>query len=275
MFSATKDIISYRSALKGVDEHEQKDLCSLEHALSGAIDKVAAGEEYPSLADYNIASPHFEHARAAAAGAAIIGGGKVLKKVPGMGTVFDWRDTNWSQPNGGIIKLLLFVQHIPVVPNLAGIADFVRLRDVLVAQGLMVQNATDRDGNVALYTQMNRLCYQARGANQFSCGTEHMHMTIGETWSKQQLRASAWLVNQAKEKHDLPAAMGELGRGNGIARVVRHGQTSHRLVSWAAGFNDRVDPGPGYDWEYVHYCVVKYRERIVDGTADSKGFVGL
>jgi hypothetical protein len=122
---------------------------------------------------------------------------------------------------------------------------------------------------------LNVLCYQAKGANQVSCGTEHMHMTVNEEWSKRQLRASAWLVNQALEKHGIPAYEGKVASGAGVVRVLSKGQTSHKRVSQAAGFNDRIDPGAGYDFEYVRYCVIKYRGRIQDGVADSKGFEGL
>jgi hypothetical protein len=158
---------------------------------------------------------------------------------------------------------------------MVGIADFVRLRDVLVAQGLMVQNATDGDGNVALYTPMNRLCYQARGANQLSCGTEHTHMSINDPWSRRQLRASAWLVNQAKDKYELPIGNAVLGSGSGVVRIGKRGQTTHKAVSHYAGYDDRSDPGSGYDFEYVHKCVVVYRQRVADGTADTKGFEGI
>lgn len=240
-------------------ELEVRDFC--EQSDRGGIAMVAAGEEFPEVNFATAAEPseEFKTASMSPVGASIVGGGKVLKRIKGMGTIYDWRSSGWSPPNGGKIQPLIFVQHIPVVPNVAGIADFVTLRNVLVAQGLMVQNATDRDGNVALYTPMNRLCYQARGANQVSCGTEHMHMSVGEVWTKKQLRASAWLINQAKEKYNLPAHIASLGSGPGVVRVLERGQTSHRRVSIAAGFNDRSDPGSGYDWEYVYHCVTYYR----------------
>lgn len=263
-----RHVFAYLKARRNL-EHEQKDLCSLPDDL-----------ELPSEAYKE--SPEFNQARSTAEGTTTIHGGHVLKTIRGMGTVYDWRTSPWTPSNGGRITPLVFVQHIPVVPNMAGIADFVRLRDVLVAQGLMVQNATDRDGNVALYTPMNVLCYQARGANQQSCGTEHMHMTIGEDWTKRQLRAAAWLVNLAKEKHGIPVHWGRLSNGTGVARVSERGGTSHQEVSNAAGFHDRSDPGVkdrdpggGYDREYVYHCVTVWRERIRNGTADSKGFEGI
>lgn len=205
-------------------------------------------------------SPEFNAARTAPEGATIVGGGVVLKKVRGIGTVYDWRKSPWTPANGGRIKPLVMVQHIPVVPNMAGIADFVRLRDVLVAQGLMVQSATDRDGNIALFTPMDILCYQAKGANQQSCGIEHMHMAVGEEWTRRQLRASAWIINQAKNKYGIPAHVGALADGPGVVLVRERGQVSHMRVSQAAGYNDRIDPGNLYDWEYVYHCVVYYRD---------------
>lgn len=240
--------VAYRKALKRSDL-EAKDICSVFH------DHVV-----PLTAQVGVEHDDWKHAALQPEGASIVGGGRVLKKVRGMGTVYDWRHTNWAPANGGTIKLQVFVQHIPVVRNMAGIADFVVLRNVLVAQGLMVQQATDRDGNVALYTPMNSLCFQARGANQFSTGTEHMHMTTGEEWSKKQLRASAWIINQASLVHGVTIQNGRLSGGSGVARVAKKGQVSHMAVSKAAGFNDRVDPGNRYDWEYVRHCVMYFRK---------------
>lgn len=270
---AVRGAVAYRSAKKH-PEHEQRDICD-EHDDLSAHPLAEAYEPSPEFEKIRLGANAGASEVARVAAKDIIGGGKILKTVPGMGTVYDWRASSWTPANGGKITPLVFVQHIPVVPNMAGIADFVRLRDVLVAQGLMVQNATDREGNVALYTPMNVLCYQAKGANQTSCGTEHMHMTVNEEWSKRQLRASAWLVNQALEKHGIPAYEGKLASGAGVVRVLSKGQTSHKRVSQAAGYNDRIDPGAGYDFEYVRYCVIKYRSRIQDGVADTKGFEGL
>lgn len=194
--------------------------------------------------------------RAARPGDRLIGGGVVLRTIKGMGTIYDWRKSSWTPRSfSGNIPVLLFVHHIPVVPNMAGIADFVRLRDVLVAQGLMVQTTTDRDGNVGLFTPFNAGCYQAKGANSFSCGCEHMHLTIGETWTKKQLRASAWLVQRCNDKHGTPLSKARLASGSGVVRVVTRGQTTHKDVSHYAGYNDRSDPGSGYDFEYVAHCV--------------------
>lgn len=245
MFEATKDMLTYQLALRHKNEHEAVDFC-------GEVGTFAVNTEIPD--------PQFAKFRASPEGSRIPGGGKILKSIKGMGTIYDWRDSPWSPPNGGVIKPIIFAQHIPVVPNMAGIADFVRLRDVLVAQGLMIHNATDRDGNIALYTHMNRLCYQARGANQFSCGTEHMHASVSEPWTKKNLRASAWLVNQANLKFGIPIQRAKLGNGNGVVRVARRGQTSHQEISQYSGYNDRIDPGKGYDWNYVTHCVFYFRK---------------
>lgn len=191
----------------------------------------------------------------ARSGSRVVGGGKVLKEIRGMGKVYDWRESAWTPVNGGRFRPLMFTHHIPVIPNMQGIADFVRLRDVLVAQALMVQSATDREGNAALFTPFDFICFHARGANQLSTGCEHMHLTIGEDWTKRQLRAAAWLVQLAQRKHGIPTGNARMLRGNGVVRVVRKGQTTHRAVAEKAGFHDRSDPGPGYDREYVRHCV--------------------
>jgi hypothetical protein len=267
--------LAYRRARQR-PEYEERDLCELaDHPERAAA--LLAGADRPSMLPLPPVLPTADQVNRLVS-MELIGGGKILKHVPGMGAVYDWRDSPWTPvPQGGVkIKPIVFVQHIPVVPNMEGIADFVRLRDVLVAQGLMVQNATDSDGNVALFTPMDIMCWQARGANQFSCGTEHMHLSIGEEWTRRQLRAAAWLVNQAHDKHGIPIARAALGTGSGgIAKVVKRGQISHMRVSKSAGYNDRSDPGEGYDWEYVRRAVVTYRQRIADGTAEAKGFTGI
>jgi hypothetical protein len=199
-------------------------------------------------------------ALAAAVGARIIGGGMVIRDIRGMGKVYDWRTSPWTPANGGRINPLLGVHHIPVIPNMSGIADFIRLRDVLVAQGLLVQTATDRDGNVALFTPFDILCYHAKGANQLSWGCEHMHMSVGESWSKQQLRASAWIVQLAQRQVGTPLGRARMLNGNGVVGVLRRGQTTHEAVAHRAGFNDRSDPGDLYDFEYVRHCVSYFRK---------------
>lgn len=187
-------------------------------------------------------------------GASIPHQGKVLKTIDGMGTVYDWRDSSWTQPNGGRITPLLGVQHIPVVRNVDGYGDLITLVEVLLAQGLMVQQGTDREGNVGLFTPGDYLCWQARGANQVSWGTEHMHLTTSEDWTKRQLRAAAW-VNQLNRRHyGTVGTRASLGSGDGVVRVIHGGQTTHQAVSAKAGYNDRSDPGSGYDFEYVAFC---------------------
>lgn len=179
-----------------------------------------------------------------------------IRSIRGMGTIYN--GSKLLSPSGGTINPQLFVEHIPVVPNSPGTADFETLARVLRAQGLSLQTATDREGNVCLYTALNRLCWQAQGANAVSCGCEHMHMTTTEAWSKKQLRASAWLWVYARDKYGIPARMGRMGRGSGIVRVTRKGHVTHKNVSIKAGFNNRSDPGPKYDVAYVMHCVKFY-----------------
>lgn len=185
---------------------------------------------------------------------------KVVKELGGAGKVYDWRGTGLLRPSAGTIKPLIMVEHIPVVPNKAGIQDFLDLARVLRAQGLSLQAATDRDGNVALFTPLHSCCWQARGVNQQSCGVEHMHMAVSEEWTKKQLRASAWLWQYAEREYGIPLRVGKLAPGGpGLARVIKRGHVSHERVSQAAGFNDRVDPGPKYDWEYVRHAALFFK----------------
>jgi hypothetical protein len=260
--------MTYRDALKKKDDNDffGSDACAL------GISQARASYERRNLTqpheledvyrDASTEHPMWPEARDAHSGDRVAFGGRVIADVPGMGKVYDWRNTAWSQPNGGKIPLLLFVDHIPVIPQMPGIADFIRLRDVLYAQGLRVQTSTDGSGNVALFTPFNRLCYQARGANSFSMGCEHMHYSTGEPWTRHQLNASSYVHWMAREHHGLRANDGQLASGNGIVRVVRKGRTSHRLVSAYAGYNDRSDPGDKpqgtYDKEHVLKGVVYY-----------------
>ena len=167
------------------------------------------------------------------------------RKIQGMGVVYDYRA--FTQPNGGKIRPLVFVQHIPVVRQMAGRLDFDVLLRVLQAQGLMVQRATDWEGNVAKYTPLDRLCWQARGANAISAGVEHMHLTTAESWTERQLNAAAYCAWEMREKTGVPLERGRLGDGNGLVSVRRRGQTTHEAVSRHAGFNDRSDPGVLYE----------------------------
>jgi hypothetical protein len=234
-------------AVRRIDlANEQRDIHEADEALAEALAGLSSGDPHPE----------FRSASRSPLGASIVGDGKVLKEIRGAGKVYDWRDSSWTPVNGGKIPVLAFVHHIPVVPNVVGIGDFVTLRNVLVAQRLMIQSATDREGNIALFTPFNYLCYQARGANSFTAGCEHMHLTTSEPWSKRQLRASAWLINQVKRQHGVPATTtAQLGSGKGVCRVLKRGQTTHEEVSDAAGFFDRTDPGHGYDREYVNHCI--------------------
>jgi N-acetyl-anhydromuramyl-L-alanine amidase AmpD len=172
--------------------------------------------------------------------------------VSGMGRVYDWRGTGLLPPSGGLIPLRAFVHHIPVVPNVAGISDFYTLANVLNAQRLSLQFATDREGNVALFNEANRLCYQARGLNSLSCGCEHMHMTITEPWTERQYRAAAWLTWWVHKNHGLPMQLGWLkNAGPGLARVTRPGHVTHQHEADVAGFHDRTDPGRLFSRSHV------------------------
>lgn len=185
---------------------------------------------------------------------------RVIKTIRGMGKIYDFRTTGLLAPSGGLIRPLIMVEHIPVVPNMPGIGDFLALARVLNAQNLSLQAATDTEGHVALYTPLNRLCWQARGANSISCGVEHMHMSINEDWSKKQLRASAWLWQYAEREFGIPLRVAKIGDGPGATvSVFKRGHTSHKRVAAAAGFNDRSDPGGKYDWEYVRAAVLFFK----------------
>jgi hypothetical protein len=185
-----------------------------------------------------------------------------MKKIKTLkGGVTIWNGRSLLNPNGGRINLQFMVEHIPVVPNVKGLEDFYQLARVLRAQGLSLQAATDSEGHVCIYTNLNRLCYQARGANSISCGVEHMHMSTNEKWTKRQLRASAWLWVYAERTYGLPTQRGRGRRGLGNTVIcTRKGHVGHRWVSEKAGYYDRSDPGPNYDWGYVKHCV-KYFNR--------------
>ena len=174
-------------------------------------------------------------------------------------TVFDFRHV--TSPNGGKIAVQACVHHIPVISNVPGRADLDTLRQVLLNQGLMVQFGTDSEGNIAVYTPPDRLCFHARGGNSVTCGIEHMHATVGEHWTKKQLRAAAWIAQFLERRAGLPLRMATVEPGgSGIARITRTGHTSHELISRNAGFNDRSDPGDGFDFEYVFEAANFFKE---------------
>jgi hypothetical protein len=170
---------------------------------------------------------------------------KKVQTIKGMGTVWDYR--GFTQPNGGPIEPLVFVQHIPVIRQMDGRADLDVLWRVLVGQGLMVHFGTDGEGNVALYCRADRLCFHARGANSVSCGVEHMHLTTAESWSDRQLNAAAYLSNRVYKNEGVSRRHGNLDRGPGFVKVRRRGHVTHEAVSAKAGFHDRSDPGLKYE----------------------------
>jgi hypothetical protein len=170
-----------------------------------------------------------------------------------LSRVYDYRA--FTRPNGGTIALRACVHHIPVIHQMPGRADLDALRQVLIAQGLMVQFGTDGEGNVALFTRANRLCYQAAGGNQLTCGIEHMHYATGEAWSLRQLRAAAWIAQYLEREFGIPLQMANVEPGYPV-KIVRKGHTSHEQITRmakAAGarIDGREDPGKGFDYEHM------------------------
>jgi hypothetical protein len=239
---------------------EQQELCGDEfsEALVEAIN-ADGGEPAPEWKQLEV-----ETKRGQTSG--LVGNGRILKEIKGMGTVYDWRDSDWTPVNGGRFGVRGFTHHIPVIRNVDGIGDIVTLRNVLVAQNLMVQTCTDREGNVGLFAPFDILCYHNRGGNQLFTGCEHMHYLASEDWTKRQLRAWAWLIQLCERKHDVIRTRWRLGYGDGVCRVLEEGQGWHSEVSRYAGYNDRSDPwgSTPHDvvverWEYIQSCI-KYFE---------------
>jgi len=174
-----------------------------------------------------------------------------VHKIKGGVTIRDYRGTGLCPPNFGRITPVIFVEHIPVIRNRPGVEDLFTLGAVLKAQGLAVQNGTDSEGNVAIFTRMVDGCFHARGSNSISAGTEHMHLTVAEEWTERQMRAAAWIAWQAFDDHGIPLQGAQLLPGN-PTRVARKGHTSHQTQAAAAGFNDRSDPGPGFKFGHMY-----------------------
>jgi N-acetylmuramoyl-L-alanine amidase-like protein len=188
-----------------------------------------------------------------------------VRTIPGMGgQVFDYRGTGLCPPNGGRIRPLLLVHHIPVVQNAVGLADFQKLGDVLRGQGLAIQMATDAEGNVALFTRMDEFCNGHLGANQLACGIEHMHLTEGEEWTEEQMRAAAWCSHRVWNSFGIKPRRAVLLPGDGFkdsentfhltkpVGVQRRGHTSHKNVSSMIGSNQRSDPGSGFSFKHLY-----------------------
>ncbi len=176
-----------------------------------------------------------------------------VRRVPGMGgKVFDFRGTGLCPPNGGRIQPLAMVHHIPVVAREPGTADFEKLGRILRGKGLAIQAATDAEGNVALFTRFDDLCFGHRGANQLACGVEHMHLTTAKDFTEQQMRAAAWCAHRVWKHFGIPPRRANLLPGDGIVRVQRRGHTSHMNVSNLAGFHDRTDPGPNFNFAHLY-----------------------
>jgi hypothetical protein len=221
-------------------DFEGSDACEL--AL-GAKAIIGAAE----LAVAHIQHPEWLAMRDARVGDTVAHGGKVVAEFAGMGKVYDWRESSWTPSNGGVISLLLYIDHIPVIPQMSGIKDFITLRNVLVAQGLMVHSSTDAEGNVAWFTPMNHLNFHARGANAFSAGGEHVHEDVEEIWTNRQLNAVSYMHWHMEDHWGVPATQARLARGNGIVRVLKKGDTTHKKEADFAGFHDRSDPGDKFE----------------------------
>ena len=187
-----------------------------------------------------------------------------IRTVPGMGgKVFDYRGTGLCPPNGGKIRPLVFVQHIPLIPNAIGVADFQRLGRSLKSQGLAIQAATDAEGNVALFTRMDDLCFGHLGANSLACGAEHLHLNVDEEWTEPQMRAAAWLANRAWDAFGIKPRRAILKPGAGHKEgtkfvldrpvsVQRRGHTSHENVSSLIGSHQRSDPGRKFSFRHLY-----------------------
>ena len=164
--------------------------------------------------------------------------------------IFDYRGS--TSPNGGRIDLRACVHHIPVINNVDGRPDIDLLRQVLLDRGVMVQFGTDAVGNVAVFARANRLCFHAKGANSITCGVQHLHLAVGDPWSRKQVRAAAWIAQFLEREFDIPLRVADVEpNGPGRVQIMRKGHTTHRKISHEAGFDDRIDPGAGFDFERV------------------------
>lgn len=219
-------------------EHEQADIHDADEALNRAI-----GRDEPKQA---INARH-------------------VQKIPGLsGKVYDFRGTGLCPPvmSGGRpirIRPVLYVQHIPVIHNAKGLGDIITLGNVLRAQGLNVHSGTDAEGNIALYTRQDELCYHARGVNSVSMGTEHMHFGIDEPWTEAQMKAAAYLAWRAWHYEGVPPRNAKLGHaGAGLASAKQSGHTTHRIEADVAGWHDRTDPGPKFHRQHLYELVHFY-----------------
>lgn len=183
-------------------------------------------------------------------------------KIPGMGGRFyDFRNTGLLPPSGGRIRVLVAVEHIPVIRQMPGIDDAYVLANVLNGQDLSLQAWTDAHGNAGQFNYLDRLCWQARGANAISYGVEHMHLTVSEDWTERQFRAAAYIAWRGWKYQGVPLRGGWLGSGNGYVTVRRTGHVGHKAVSDKAGYHDRQDPGPGFRWGHVYNLAEHYNRR--------------
>lgn len=246
MSNSATTIYSFKQALQH-PEHERTDFCT-EWDLLDEDERSALVEQHV------LGMPNLD---------AMVTSGAIhsMGSVRGMGKIYDMRPL--FNPNGGKIHFGAAVMHIPVIRNTPGIDDLLALGRVLKAQGLMVQKGNDSEGNIAHFTNFNELCYQARGLNQQSWGVEQMHYSTHDSWTKKQLRSTAYLLISSRDNYGLAIRRGVLRSGNGIASIDQTGAVTHEDVSNKAGYHDRSDPGwedtPNVnEWEYIFHCVRFY-----------------
>jgi hypothetical protein len=180
------------------------------------------------------------------------------------GRVFDYRGTGLCPPSRDFrIRPLVFVNHIPEVPQATGTADFETLGRILKGKGLAIQAATDAEGNVALFTRLDQFCFGHLGANMVACGAEHMHSSVNKVWTEEQMRAAAWLANRAWNAFGIKPRRAILTPGDGHLEgsefvldrpvgVRRRGHTSHKNVSALIGSHQRNDPGDGFSFRHLY-----------------------
>lgn len=242
----------------------REDYPELDEALDPEFEPVFEVEADPKLetrdiheADEDLEAEEPEESEDARSARAVPRSARTIRGMGGK--VFDFRGTGLCPPNGGRIRPLLMVHHIPVVPNMTGTRDFVRLGEILRGKGLAIQAATDAEGNVALFTRFDEFCYGHRGANQIACGVEHMHMTVSEPWTEKQMRAAAWCAAQVWVSYGVPPRGGVLLKGRPVG-IRRRGHTSHKTVSDLAGYRDRSDPGAGFNYAHLYELTRFFRD---------------
>lgn len=174
------------------------------------------------------------------------------RRIPGGVRILDYRGTGLCPPNGGRIRPLALVHHIPVIRQAPGREDGITLGRVLKQQGLAVQAGTDAEGIVFRYTNWTDLCYHAKGGNKVTLGIEHMHYTTSEPWTELQYRAAAWISYHVWNSLGIRPERAEITAGAGTIGVAKRGHTSHQTVAAKAGYHDRSDPGKGFAYGHLY-----------------------